>query len=76
MSLSLFPGHVLDLSECLNAVLGVLVVGSERRDDKNKEIYANDVLKALYANCKTCHIAQVKCQLNYALIIHFMNGFS
>ena len=31
--------HVLSFSECLNAMPGVLVAGSERRDDKNKEIY-------------------------------------
>ena len=31
--------HVLSFSECLNAVPGVLVAGSERRDNKNKEIY-------------------------------------
>ena len=30
--------HVLSFSECLNAMLGVFVAGSERRDDKNKEI--------------------------------------
>ena len=31
--------NVLSFSECLNKMPGVLVAGSERRDDKNKEIH-------------------------------------
>ena len=34
----LFPVAFLSFSECLNAMPGVLVAGSERREDKNKEI--------------------------------------
>ena len=32
-----FQSHILSFSECLNAMLSVLVAGSERREDKNKE---------------------------------------
>ena len=34
-----YQSHVLSFPECLNVIPGVLVVGSERRDDKHKEIY-------------------------------------
>ena len=30
--------HVLSFSECLNTIPAVLVVGSKRREDNNKEI--------------------------------------
>ena len=34
-----FQSHVLSFSEYLNAMPSVLVAGSERREDKYKEIY-------------------------------------
>ena len=55
------------LWEWLNAMLSVLVAGSERREDNYKEYKLP--LKPIYANWETCHAARIKFQLNFALFI-------
>ena len=59
--------HVLSFSECLNVMPGVLVVGSERGDDKNKKI-KGDLCKLRNLSC---HLVQISTEFD---IIHFRSG--
>ena len=59
--------RILSFSEYLNAMLSVLVGGSNRGEDKNKEILVtvdDDLCKL-----RNCYVTQIKCQLNFVLFI-------
>ena len=63
-----FQSHVLSFSECLNAMPGVLVAGSERKDDKNNETYMT--VKGDLRNLSR-HPVQISTEFG---IIHFKRG--
>ena len=63
--------HVLSFSECLNVMPGVLVAGSERRDDKNKEIYMTVKGDLRKLGNLSRHSVQISTEFG---IIHFRSG--
>ena len=64
--------HVLSFSECLNTMPGVLVAGSKRMVDKNKEI----LIMTVEGNyCKLRNLSRCPDQISVEFcIIHFKSG--
>ena len=66
-----FQSHVLGFSECLNVMPGVLVVESERRDDRNKELHMTVKGDLCKLGSLSRHSVQVSTEYG---VIHFRSG--